>query len=153
MQMQSLIFFHTLPLLSAWAEKNRETGDYHSSHDQSWSYSSCQIHTVSKFLFRSDLGLFCYFHPITYNTPDNRDLLKKVLFFVDRLTSSPAWGVRRTRPIRFTLYDMSVKMAWVCMPTTLASLFASMVAIDCTWHLYWRTKRITFLAHLVKKGR
>ena len=42
---------------------NHESGEYHTPHDQSWSRSSCQLHTDSKFLFLSDLGPLRYGHP------------------------------------------------------------------------------------------
>jgi hypothetical protein len=66
--------------------KNRESGEYHTPHDQSWSRSSCQLGTDSRFLFCSDLGPSRYDHPIAYNTAENRKLLADILSFVEKLT-------------------------------------------------------------------
>jgi hypothetical protein len=66
--------------------KNHESGENHTPHNQSCSHSSCQLHTDSRFLFRSDLGPSRYDHPIVYNTAENRKLLANILSFVEKLT-------------------------------------------------------------------
>jgi hypothetical protein len=78
--MRNFIFIQGKP------NKNAESGEYHTPHDQSWSRSSCQLHTDSKFLFRSDLGPSRYDHPIAYNTAENKKLLVDILSFVEKLT-------------------------------------------------------------------
>jgi hypothetical protein len=78
--MQNFIFYQGEP------NKNAESGEYHTPHDQSWSRSSCQLHTDSSFLFRSDLGPSRYNHPIAYNTAENRKILADILSFVGNLT-------------------------------------------------------------------
>ena len=77
--MQNFIFIKGEP------NKN-ESGEYHTPHDSSWSHSSCQLHTDSKFIYRSDLGPSRYDHPIVYNTAENRKLLANILSFVEKLT-------------------------------------------------------------------
>ena len=77
--MRNFIFFQGEP------NKN-ESGEYHTPHDSSWSHSSCQLHTDSTFIYRSDLGPSRYDHPIAYNTAENRKLLTDILSFVGNLT-------------------------------------------------------------------
>ena len=79
-------FMRNFIFLQGEPSKNAESGEYHTPHDQSWSRSSCQLHTDSKFLFRSDLGPSRYDHPIAYNTAENRKILADILSFVGNLT-------------------------------------------------------------------
>jgi len=80
--MQNFIFYQGEP------NKN-PAGECHTPHDKSWSPSSCQLHTDSKFLLCSDLVPSQYYnHRITYNTPENRKLLGDIISFVEKLTIS-----------------------------------------------------------------
>jgi len=78
--MRNFIFLQGEP------NKNHESGEYNTPYDQSWSRSSCQLYTDSKFLFCSDLGHLRYDHLITNNATENRKLLVDVLSFVEKLT-------------------------------------------------------------------
>ena len=79
-------FMRFFIFLQGKPNKNQESGEYHTPYDQSWSSSSCQLHTDSKFLFHSDLGPLRYDHQIVYNTTENRKLLVDILSFVEKLT-------------------------------------------------------------------
>ena len=96
-----------------------EKGEYHTPRDQSWSCSSCQIHTDSKFLYHKDLGSSWYDHPIVYNTADNKKILANVLAFVGQFTMISNWVVIRIMHSGCTASDTLVEMARGNMPTTL----------------------------------
>ena len=78
-------FMRNFIFLQGEPSKNAESGEYHTPHDQSWSRSSCQLHTDSRFLFRSDIGPSQYDHSIAYSTAENKKLLVDILSFVEKL--------------------------------------------------------------------
>ena len=120
--MRNFIFIQGEP------NKNAESGENHTPHDQSWSRSSCQLHIDSRFLFCSDLGPSPYNHPIAYNTEENRKLLADILSFVGNLTiklGREKESAFRIHCIRYTV------MAWGNMQTILASDWQSVADIVC----------------------
>ena len=69
--------------------KNRETGEYHTTHNQSWSRSSCQLHTNSNFLVRSVISRrFCSNLPIADNSEENKQLVRYPLSNNDGIWNS-----------------------------------------------------------------
>ena len=78
-------FMRNFIFLQGEPNKNAESGEYHTPHDQSWSRSSCQLHTDSRFLFRSDIGPSQYDHSIAYSTAENKKHLVGILSFLEKL--------------------------------------------------------------------
>jgi hypothetical protein len=129
-----------------------DKGVFHTPHNQSWSWSSCQLHTDSKFLFCSNLGPSRYDHPIAYNTPENRKLLANILLFVGWITielGREKTHAFRMHCIRYTCRNRMGKHA---------DYFGIILAKNggyslCLCISIGEPREISFSADLVKKGQ
>ncbi len=129
--------------------KNHESGENHTPHNQSCSHSSCQLHIDSRFLFRSDLGPSRYDHPIVYNTAENRKLLADILSFVEKLT----FELGREKEHAFKIHCIRTLSVTACVDyfgIKLAKSGGYRVRLCIS---IGEPREITFSATIVKKGQ
>ncbi len=96
-----------------------DKGVYYTPHDQSWSRSSCQLHTDSKFLFCFDLGPSRYAIQSRTARQKTESCLPIFSCLFGRLPSN--WVMRRLNHSGCTASGILAETAWGNMPTALAS--------------------------------